>query len=60
MAAMAMDLTVTDYPTSTTSTGYMHGSAAVIGLQVLPVLGHGRARGRRRSRTPPTSASRSS
>jgi 15-cis-phytoene synthase len=39
MDAMAMDLTVTDYPTFDDLARYVHGSAAVIGLQVLPVLG---------------------
>ncbi|MDX3235063.1 phytoene/squalene synthase family protein [Streptomyces sp. ME03-5709C] len=39
MAAMRMDLTVTAYPTYAALAGYMHGSAAVIGLQCLPVLG---------------------
>ncbi|WP_431962520.1 phytoene/squalene synthase family protein [Actinacidiphila sp. bgisy160] len=39
MASMRMDLTVTAYPTYADLAGYMHGSAAVIGLQVLPVLG---------------------
>ena len=39
MDSMAMDLTVTDYPTFDDLAGYVHGSAAVIGLQVLPVLG---------------------
>ncbi|SOD65668.1 phytoene synthase [Streptomyces zhaozhouensis] len=39
MAAMASDLDVTDYPTYAALLGYMHGSAAVIGLQTLPVLG---------------------
>ncbi|MFE0389643.1 phytoene/squalene synthase family protein [Streptomyces bungoensis] len=39
MAAMRADLTVTDYPTYADLRGYMHGSAAVIGLQMLPVLG---------------------
>ncbi|MGX2998359.1 phytoene/squalene synthase family protein [Streptomyces sp. JNUCC 64] len=39
MAAMRADLTVTDYPTYTDLRAYMHGSAAVIGLQTLPVLG---------------------
>ncbi|MDX2644733.1 phytoene/squalene synthase family protein [Streptomyces sp. PA03-1a] len=39
MASMQMDLTVTAYPTYGDLAGYMHGSAAVIGLQVLPVLG---------------------
>ncbi|GAA4888737.1 phytoene/squalene synthase family protein [Actinomycetospora straminea] len=39
MDAMAMDLTVTDYATFDDLARYVHGSAAVIGLQVLPVLG---------------------
>ncbi|MFD7991503.1 phytoene/squalene synthase family protein [Streptomyces mexicanus] len=39
MTAMRSDLTVTDYPTYADLRGYMHGSAAVIGLQMLPVLG---------------------
>ncbi|WP_181769016.1 phytoene/squalene synthase family protein [Streptomyces albidus (ex Kaewkla and Franco 2022)] len=39
MRSMRMDLHVTDYPTFEDLRGYMHGSAAVIGLQVLPVLG---------------------
>ncbi|GHH28070.1 phytoene/squalene synthase family protein [Lentzea cavernae] len=39
MASMRMDLTVTDYPTCADLDRYVHGSAAVIGLQVLPVLG---------------------
>ncbi|MFH0520022.1 phytoene/squalene synthase family protein [Streptomyces sp. M41] len=39
MAAMRSDLVVTDYPTYTDLRRYMHGSAAVIGLQMLPVLG---------------------
>jgi phytoene synthase len=39
MASMRMDLTVTDYPTYNDLMVYVHGSAAVIGLQVLPVLG---------------------
>jgi 15-cis-phytoene synthase len=39
MASMRMDLTVTDYPTFDDLGRYVHGSAAVIGLQVLPVLG---------------------
>ena len=56
MDSMAMDLTVTDYPTFDDLAGYVHGSAAVIGLQVLPVLGTVVPR-RRPSRTPPTSAS---
>ncbi|MFF4324448.1 phytoene/squalene synthase family protein [Streptomyces sp. NPDC001568] len=40
LASMRADLTVTDYPTLDALSGYMHGSAAVIGLQMLPVLGH--------------------
>ncbi|MEU1803335.1 phytoene/squalene synthase family protein [Streptomyces sp. NPDC019937] len=40
MASMRSDLTVTDYPTFAHLRHYMHGSAAVIGLQMLPVLGH--------------------
>ncbi|MBQ1093603.1 phytoene/squalene synthase family protein [Streptomyces sp. B93] len=39
MAAMRADLVVTDYPTYADLRGYVHGSAAVIGLQMLPVLG---------------------
>ena len=39
LASMRMDLTVTDYPTYDDLLGYMWGSAAVIGLQMLPVLG---------------------
>ncbi|MCX5588748.1 phytoene/squalene synthase family protein [Streptomyces erythrochromogenes] len=39
MAAMRSDLVVTAYPTYADLRGYMHGSAAVIGLQMLPVLG---------------------
>jgi 15-cis-phytoene synthase len=39
MDSMAMDLTVTDYATFDDLARYVHGSAAVIGLQVLPVLG---------------------
>ncbi len=39
MASMRMDLTVTDYPAYPDLERYVHGSAAVIGLQVLPVLG---------------------
>ncbi|CAN5123854.1 phytoene/squalene synthase family protein [soil metagenome] len=36
--SMAMDLTVTRYPTYDDIYGYMHGSAAVIGSMMLPVL----------------------
>ncbi|MGW1149121.1 phytoene/squalene synthase family protein [Streptomyces sp. NPDC002454] len=39
MAAMHADLTVTDYADYAALRRYMHGSAAVIGLQMLPVLG---------------------
>ncbi|MBR8744631.1 phytoene/squalene synthase family protein [Nocardiopsis sp. MG754419] len=39
MASMRMDLTVTDYRDLDHLREYMYGSAAVIGLQVLPVLG---------------------
>ncbi|MET8010115.1 phytoene/squalene synthase family protein [Streptomyces sp. NPDC005271] len=39
MASMRADLEVTDYPTYDDLRAYMHGSAAVIGLQILPVLG---------------------
>ncbi|UNS96114.1 phytoene/squalene synthase family protein [Streptomyces tubbatahanensis] len=39
MASMRSDLTVTRYPTYADLHRYMHGSAAVIGLQMLPVLG---------------------
>lgn len=39
MDSMRMDLTVTEYGTYEDLRRYMHGSAAVIGLQVLPVLG---------------------
>ncbi len=37
--AMAMDLTVTEYATYDDLLGYVHGSAAVIGLQMVPILG---------------------
>ncbi|MFE9332361.1 phytoene/squalene synthase family protein [Streptomyces sp. NPDC006925] len=39
MASMRSDLVVTGYPTYADLRHYMHGSAAVIGLQMLPVLG---------------------
>ncbi|MEU9337308.1 phytoene/squalene synthase family protein [Streptomyces sp. NPDC048290] len=39
LTAMRSDLTVTDYADYTALRAYMHGSAAVIGLQLLPVLG---------------------
>ena len=37
--SMRMDLTVTGYRTFAELAGYVHGSAGVIGLQMLPVLG---------------------
>ncbi|MFD4613211.1 phytoene/squalene synthase family protein [Streptomyces sp. NPDC058440] len=39
MVSMRSDLEVTDYATYADLRTYMHGSAAVIGLQMLPVLG---------------------
>jgi phytoene synthase len=39
LTSMRMDLTVTDYPNRAALERYMHGSAEVIGLQMLPVLG---------------------
>ncbi|MDR7299963.1 phytoene/squalene synthase family protein [Haloactinomyces albus] len=39
MRSMREDLTVTDYPTRAALDSYVYGSANVIGLQVLPVLG---------------------
>ncbi|MEU3660508.1 phytoene/squalene synthase family protein [Streptomyces sp. NPDC032940] len=39
LASMRADLTVTHYPTYADLQQYVHGSAAVIGLQMLPVLG---------------------
>lgn len=39
LASMRMDLTVTDYPDRDALNRYMRGSAEVIGLQMLPVLG---------------------
>ncbi|MFF4308534.1 phytoene/squalene synthase family protein [Streptomyces sp. 900105755] len=39
MAAMRSDLVVTAYPSYADLRAYMHGSAAVIGLEMLPVLG---------------------
>ena len=38
LRSMAMDLTVTRYPTYADLVAYMHGSAAVIGTMMLPVL----------------------
>ena len=37
--SMAMDLTVTEYPTFDDLREYVYGSAAVIGLQMVPILG---------------------
>ncbi|MFJ8586714.1 phytoene/squalene synthase family protein [Streptomyces sp. NPDC093595] len=39
LASMRADLEVTEYATYDELRAYMHGSAAVIGLQMLPVLG---------------------
>jgi phytoene synthase len=39
LASMRMDTHVTDYPSFDALHRYMYGSAAVIGLQMLPVLG---------------------
>jgi 15-cis-phytoene synthase len=39
LSSMRMDLTVTDYPDRGALERYMYGSAEVIGLQLLPVLG---------------------
>ncbi|MET0898360.1 MAG: phytoene/squalene synthase family protein [Mycobacterium sp.] len=39
LASMRMDLTVTDYPDRAALERYMYGSAEVIGLQMLPILG---------------------
>lgn len=39
LASMQMDLTVTDYPNRAALNRYMRGSAEVIGLQLLPILG---------------------
>jgi phytoene synthase len=39
LRSMRMDLTVTDYASFDHLAEYMHGSAGVIGLQLLPVLG---------------------
>jgi phytoene synthase len=38
LASMRMDLTVTEYATFDDLTTYVHGSAAVIGLQMVPIL----------------------
>jgi len=39
LASMRMDLTITEYATFADLAEYTHGSAGVIGLQMLPVLG---------------------
>ena len=39
LGSMRMDLTVTDYPDRPALDRYMYGSAEVIGLQLLPILG---------------------
>ncbi|QLL09037.1 phytoene/squalene synthase family protein [Mycobacterium vicinigordonae] len=39
LSSMRMDLTVTDYADRSALDGYMRGSAEVIGLQMLPILG---------------------
>lgn len=39
LTSMQMDLTITDYPNRAALERYMYGSAEVIGLQMLPVLG---------------------
>lgn len=39
LASMRMDLSVTGYATYEELMGYVHGSAAVIGLELLPILG---------------------
>ncbi|MGW5219036.1 phytoene/squalene synthase family protein [Nocardia sp. NPDC004085] len=43
LASMRMDLTVTDYPDRAALDIYVYGSAEVIGLQLLPILGAARA-----------------
>ena len=39
LRSMRMDLTVTEYPTYEDLLDYVYGSAAVIGLQMVPILG---------------------
>lgn len=39
LASMRMDLSVSDYPNRAALERYMYGSAEVIGLQLLPILG---------------------
>jgi phytoene synthase len=40
LRSMRMDLTVTEYPSYPALLEYMYGSAAVIGLEMTPILGH--------------------
>jgi phytoene synthase len=40
LASMRMDLSVTEYATYDDLLTYVYGSAAVIGLEMLPILGH--------------------
>jgi phytoene synthase len=40
LASMRMDLDVREYATFDDLMGYVYGSAAVIGLQMVPILGH--------------------
>jgi phytoene synthase len=49
LASMAMDLTVTRYATYDDLCAYVHGSAAVIGSMMLPVLGAHRPEARERA-----------
>lgn len=49
LASMAMDLTVTRYATYNELYAYVHGSAAVIGSMMLPVLGAHRPEARERA-----------
>jgi phytoene synthase len=53
LASMRMDLTVTDYPDRVALERYMYGSAEVIGLQMLPILG---TVGPREDAAPPAAA----
>ncbi|HVH21684.1 MAG TPA: phytoene/squalene synthase family protein [Pseudonocardia sp.] len=39
LTSMRMDTEITDYPSMAELERYMHGSAAVIGLQMVPILG---------------------
>jgi phytoene synthase len=40
LGSMRMDLTISEYPTYDALRAYVHGSAAVIGLQMVPILEH--------------------